>query len=898
MSDDNGSQLNLRGFRINKKTFSHDPTSTSSHSGNGESGVSSVNPSAPRRRRIIILPTDSDSDSDSNQIIQPPNSTKTIQPESSSNTANNIVVTNGVRRTMKTPSILEKERQMKFLLDMFPRLEAMVIHDMLSKYNFNTDEAASELARLHGKEVLPGGYAKWKLDYQQKVIQSNVSREEIQRSFKRQASEKIESGKKRVKKRKTEDYDTDDSTEGSNYKDRRVFNSDDEDSDAELNDELMGDKKNVFDFLQNATLTELQLMNSCSKKKAEALIEARPFTGWIDLVEKLEKNKNLSTDILNAAQQVLYIRNNIKNLMRKCSNIATSMERAVAAGAGVKEQPRNLSSALKLTSYQMVGLNWLAVLHSQGVNGILADEMGLGKTVQVISFLAYLKETGQAKDTHLVVVPASTLDNWRNEFARWCPELRVFMYYGSIEERKVFRIEFAQGVLEEFDVVLTTYTTVANTPEERKMFKVIPMHYVIFDEAHMLKNMNTQRYENLIRINAKHRILLTGTPLQNNLLELMSLLIFVMPKMFAEKTTDIKSLFQKGSKSNQADGNVPTFEKEQIEKAKRIMKPFVLRRLKQDVLKDLPTKTDHVMHVPMAPTQKEQYETLVASYQAANLEAKENDEVPLNSMTMMTDLRKLSNHPLLLRYHYDYTQILEIAKRLAKDPGYKDTKEEYIIDDLLCMSDFDIHSLIKNFACLDNYDLPDNLILCSGKFLFLDKLLGELKQGGHRVLIFSQYVIMLNIMEKYMKLRKHEYCRLDGSTPVGLRQDLINEFNENKNIFVFLLSTKAGGLGINLTAADTVVIHDIDFNPYNDKQAEDRCHRMGQTRPVTVYRLISQGTIEEGMLEMNKEKLKLERQITDEGDNPDVKSVVRLLSSALGVDSKLVHRDSLKKSGI
>ncbi|XP_044759233.1 SWI/SNF-related matrix-associated actin-dependent regulator of chromatin subfamily A containing DEAD/H box 1 homolog [Coccinella septempunctata] len=898
MSDDNGSQLNLRGFRINKKAFSHEPISTSSSSMNGNSTVSSANSSAPKRKRILILPTDSDSESDSNDTSQSVSSSATV--ESSSRHQNLIIVKNGVRRTMKTPSILEKERQMKYLLELFPHLEAMVVHDMLSKYNFNTDEAAAELSRLHGKEVTEGGYANWKLEYQQRVIESNVSsvpREEIRRNFKRQAAGKHQSDRKRVKKRRTEDDDTDDSTGAADYNDQRVYNSD-EDTDTELSDELMGDKKNVFDFLQNATLTELQLMNSCSKKKAEALMESRPFNGWIDLVEKLEKNKNLSTDLLNSAQQVLYVRNNIKNLMKKCTNIATSMERAVAAGAGVKEQPRNLSSALKLTSYQMVGLNWLAVLHSQGVNGILADEMGLGKTVQVISFLAYLKETGQAQDTHLVVVPASTLDNWRNEFARWCPELRVFMYYGSIEERKVFRIEFAQGVLEEFDVVLTTYTTVANTPEERKMFKVIPMHYVIFDEAHMLKNMNTQRYENLIRINAKHRILLTGTPLQNNLLELMSLLIFVMPKMFAEKTTDIKSLFQKGSKSNQGDGDLPTFEKEQIEKAKRIMKPFVLRRLKQDVLKDLPTKTDHVIPVPMAPTQKEQYESLVASYQAANIERKENDEVPLNSMTMMTDLRKLSNHPLLLRYHYDYTQVEEIAKRLAKDPGYKDTKEEYIIDDLLCMSDFDIYSLIKNFACLDDYDLPENLILCSGKFLFLDKLLADLKQGGHRVLIFSQYVIMLNIMEEYMKLRKHEYCRLDGSTPVSLRQELINEFNDNKDIFVFLLSTKAGGLGINLTAADTVVIHDIDFNPYNDKQAEDRCHRMGQTRPVTVYRLISQGTIEEGMLEMNKEKLKLERQITDDGDNPDVKSVVRLLSSALGVESSKLAHNSMKKTGI
>ncbi|KAL3272354.1 hypothetical protein HHI36_013833 [Cryptolaemus montrouzieri] len=916
MSEENGAMVNLREFRIHKKTFSHDPSASSlkfdcvklsEESSTSADSAVDVSTNKPKKRRIILAPSDSDSESETNSTItsssennsianKPIPSFKAVDTHTSTSQGSNSYIN---RRNMKTPSILEKERQMKFLLDMFPKLEAMIIHDVLSKYNFNTDLAAADLAKLHGTEVKPGGYEKWKMDYQQKASHSNTSRQidniEIQNSFKRQASDMEAHARKKVKRKRLNDDDSDDSTGGNNYKDRRVFNSDEDDSDAELSDELSGDKKNVFDFLQNATITELQLMNSCSKKKAEALIESRPFNGWIDLVQKLENNKNLSTDLLNAAQQVLYIRNNIKHLMKKCSNLASSMERAVAAGAGVKVQPRNLSSSLKLTGYQMVGLNWLAVLHAQGVNGILADEMGLGKTVQVISFLAYLKETGQSRGTHLVVVPASTLDNWRNEFARWCPELRVFMYYGSQEERKLFRIDFSNGVLADFDVVLTTYTTVGNSREERKMFRVTPMHYVIFDEAHMLKNMNTQRYENLIRINAKNRILLTGTPLQNNLLELMSLLIFVMPKMFAEKTTDIKSLFQKSSKSNEESDGVPTFEKEQVEKAKRIMKPFVLRRLKQDVLQDLPQKTDHVIHVPMAPTQKEQYEELVASYQAINATAKENDDTPINSMTMMTDLRKLSNHPLLLRYHYDEEQIQEISRLLAKDPGYKDTKEEYIVDDLLYMSDFDIHVLSKRFACLRDYELPDNLLLVSGKFLFLDKLLTELKHGGHRVLIFSQYVIMLNILEEYMRLRKHRFLRLDGSTAVNLRQDLINEFNENKDIYVFLLSTKAGGLGINLTAADTVVIHDIDFNPYNDKQAEDRCHRMGQTRPVTVYRLISQGTLEEGMLEMNKEKLKLERSITEEGDNPDVKSVVRLLSSALGVDtSKLMAQ--VKKS--
>lgn len=688
--------------------------------------------------------------------------------------------------------------------------------------------------------------------------------------------------------------DSDDSDfERPSYDDSRVYDSD-EDSDIELSDELTGDRKRVFDFLQTATANELRLMPSCSQKKVDMIMSLRPFKGWIDLVEKIQANKHLSTDLLNGAQQVLITRNNVQQLMRKCTNLAQQMERAVSAclagAGGVKTQPRLISSFLKLTNYQMVGLNWLAVMHGQGVNGILADEMGLGKTIQVIAFLAHLKETGLARGTHLVVVPSSTLDNWRTEFERWAPAMDVFVYYGSTEERRMVRIGWARGGLRNTDVVLTTYSMVASSPEERKMFRVTQMHYVVFDEAHMLKNMNTQRYENLIRIKASNRILLTGTPLQNNLLELMSLLIFVMPTMFAGKTDDLKSLFQKNSRAMSSSSNepgeeqIPAFERNQIAQAKRIMKPFVLRRLKRDVLRELPPKTDTMIPVPPDPDQKQKYQQLISSLQDANGQLCTTSEY--SGMAMMTDLRKLSNHPLLLRYYYEYDKLPKIAARLAADPSYKETRQDYIVEDLLCMSDFEIHQLASDHASINSYRLPDELILKSGKFQYLDNRLAELKRNGHRVLIFSQFVIMLNVMEEYLRIRDHSFLRLDGQTPVNTRQDLIDEFTNDPSIFIFLLSTKAGGLGINLTAADTVIIHDIDFNPYNDKQAEDRCHRMGQTRPVTIERLINKGTIEEAMYQVAQEKLKLEREITtDESDNSEAKSVARLLTLAFGIDS-------------
>lgn len=506
------------------------------------------------------------------------------------------------------------------------------------------------------------------------------------------------------------------------------------------------------------------------------------------------------------------------------------------------------------------------------------------QTIQVIAFLAYLKETNQTHGTHLIVVPSSTLDNWDNELARWCPTLVVEKYYGSAAERRSLRIHWAKGGLQGIDVLLTTYHMVASSPEERKMFRVTRMHYVIFDEAHMLKNMTTQRYTQLAQINAESRLLLTGTPLQNNLLELMSLLCFVMPSMFANNTDDIKNLFQK---TKQVKGEELTaFEKNQIEQAKQIMKPFVLRRLKDVVLTCLPEKKDVTIKVALTETQKENYMELVQLYSSDDGIVQATHEQ--SGISIMMDMRKLANHPLLLRYYYSDQTVHEIAKILSEHPDYKKNRNpQYVFEALAPLSDFQLYQTMQNYN-ITGFKIPDSLVVESGKFRELDRLLPELKADGHRVLIFSQFTMMLDILERYLKIRKHEYSRFDGQTAVVDRQAIIDEYIENTEIFVFLLSTKAGGLGINLIAADTVIIHDIDFNPYNDKQAEDRCHRMGQTKPVTIYRFIAEGTIEEGMAMVAKEKLNLEREVTtDEAESNDIeqdhKCMVRLLTMALGM---------------
>ncbi|XP_032675954.1 SWI/SNF-related matrix-associated actin-dependent regulator of chromatin subfamily A containing DEAD/H box 1 homolog isoform X2 [Odontomachus brunneus] len=690
-----------------------------------------------------------------------------------------------------------------------------------------------------------------------------------------------------------EDVDVD-SDEG-DYKDK-VFDSD-EDSDVEISNELTGDKKAVLEFMQTAMSSELLLMSQCSQKRANAIVEARPFEGWKDLVNKFQSTRYLDTELLNAAQVLLSTRHVVETLMKKCLRLSTNMEKSVSAGAStVTQQPKTLSSNLTLAPYQMVGLNWLAVMHAQNVNGILADEMGLGKTVQVIAFLTYLKEAGLTDEQdgpHLIVVPSSTIENWWNEWERWSPSLKVVQYYGSQDERKEMRMGWRNGDLDDVDVLLTTYSLICSTPEERRLFRVMPLNYVVFDEAHMLKNMSSIRYENLVRINAKHRILLTGTPLQNNLLELMSLLIFVMPSLFAGKQADLKSLFSKNPKTpaDKKDGEQPSlFEKEQVKNAKEIMRPFVLRRLKTEVLRDLPYKKDEIIRCALTEKQQSMYEKLIAQFSA---EASEITDV--NGTGMMMQLRKLANHPLLVRDYYNEEKLQNIANRLAKESSYKQKNPNYVYEELIWASDYQINQLTRIYKSVAGFGLPQELIPQAGKLKQLDEMLPCLKEGGHRPLIFSQFTMVLDILEEYLTIRGHTFLRLDGSTPVTDRQTLINNYTQDSSIFIFLLSTRAGGLGINLTAADTVIIHDIDFNPYNDKQAEDRCHRVGQKKPVTIIRLLSKGTIEEGMYEIAQEKLHLEKQITgnEENENTDKKSVLKLLKMTIGQD---VHNKSLSST--
>ncbi|XP_014783505.1 SWI/SNF-related matrix-associated actin-dependent regulator of chromatin subfamily A containing DEAD/H box 1 [Octopus bimaculoides] len=667
--------------------------------------------------------------------------------------------------------------------------------------------------------------------------------------------------------------------------------------------EKQSEQEIIQSFFNEAKIEELMAIPGCSEKKAEIIIKLRPFESYDSLIEKLDSTKSLTSRFVVGGKEVIHMREVVIRLMKKCEKIskemgdlanylvsATEMSEDVQSKTvkelHITQQPLILNENFQLKPYQLVGLNWLRILHSQEVNGILADEMGLGKTVQAIAFLAYLLEQGE-EGPHVIIVPSSTIDNWMNEIQRWCPSINVLMYYGSQEDRQNARHHLKYDD-HNVNVVLTTYNMATGCLEDRVLFKKTQFHYAVFDEGHMLKNMASLRYQNLMKIQAERRLLLTGTPLQNNLLELISLLCFVMPDMFVGKTEQLKRTFTLITKSQ--DDKRSNYEMERIAHAKKILRPFMLRRLKSQVLKQMPPKVEEVLYCQMIPDQQEQYENMINQF------TKEVDNADGNTrQCMLMQLRKLANHPLLQRRHFTNSLLRSMSTAIAKEPSHRERNAlpSVIYQDMEVMSDFELHKLCLLYKKhLGHFALNPSVILDSGKFRKMDELLPDFREVGDRVLIFSQFTMVLDILEEYLKLKEDmKYLRLDGQTPVQERQGLINKFNENPEIFIFLLSTRAGGLGINLSSANAVIIHDIDFNPYNDKQAEDRCHRMGQTKAVKICRLLSKNTVEEAMFRCAQKKLSLEKDVTSSSvqhcntDEPEV-DVASILKEVLASATK------------
>ncbi|KAM9258688.1 SWI/SNF-related matrix-associated actin-dependent regulator of chromatin subfamily A containing DEAD/H box 1 [Cariama cristata] len=800
---------------------------------------------------------------------------------------------NEVTKKPKTNYLDESEPQrqwerqevlVKKLQNTFPGLDKEELRDVLQEHNWVFHEALEALRVFakdgEGMEFPPESEASDWTEVSAKSRSDESKEKPKQKSSGKEQNgfPKKDNGKRSIWSTKREAEDSEDESaskdSGSSL-----------DEDYSSSDEVMEDvyKAKILSFLQDASPSELTLIPQCSQKKTQKIIALRPFNSWEALFTKMTKTTGLSEDIVWNCKILLKEREVVLKLMNKCEGISNKLTKQVTritedGGCGWNiEQPSVLNQSLKLKPYQKIGLNWLALLHKHGLNGILADEMGLGKTIQAIAFLAYLYQEGD-RGPHLIVVPASTLDNWIREVRLWCPELKVLFYYGSQEDRKHLRVHINNKVVD-FNVVVTTYNCAISSSDDRRLFRRLKLNYAIFDEGHMLKNMSSLRYQHLMTINAKNRLLLTGTPVQNNLLELMSLLNFVMPHMFSSSTSEIRRMFSSKTKSAEEQS---VYEKERIAHAKQIIKPFILRRVKDEVLKQLPPKKDLIELCAMSEKQEQLYCDLLNKLKKTINSNEKNSDMG----NVMMQLRKMANHPLLHRQYYTTDKLRSMSMLMLKEPTHYDANPDLIFEDMTVMTDFELHLLCKQYSHIGDFNLDMDQILDSGKFRALERILSDLKVKGDRVVLFSQFTMMLDILEVFLKHRQHRYIRLDGKTQISDRIHLIDQFNTDMDIFVFLLSTKAGGLGINLTSANVVVLHDIDCNPYNDKQAEDRCHRVGQTREVKVIKLISKGTIEETMLKISQQKLKLEQDMTaaDSGEEGTIPAdIATLLKASLGL---------------
>nr|XP_054490057.1 chromatin-remodeling ATPase INO80 isoform X3 [Agelaius phoeniceus] len=773
----------------------------------------------------------------------------------------------------------------------------------------------------------------------------------------------------------------------------------------------------------------------------------------------------------------------------------------------------------KLKGYQLKGMNWLANLYEQGINGILADEMGLGKTVQSIALLAHLAERENIWGPFLIISPASTLNNWHQEFARFVPKFKVLPYWGNPHDRKVIRKFWSQKTLytqdAPFHVVITSYQLVV---QDVKYFQRVKWQYMVLDEAQALKSSSSVRWKILLQFQCRNRLLLTGTPIQNTMAELWALLHFIMPTLF-DSHEEFNEWFSKDIESHAE--NKSAIDENQLSRLHMILKPFMLRRIKKDVENELSDKIEILMYCQQTSRQKLLYQALknkisIDDLLQSSMGTTQQAQTTTSSlMNLVMQFRKVCNHPELFerqetwspfhislkpyqisKFLYRHGQIrvfnhsrdrwlrvllspfapdhiqqslfhrkgineescfsflrfidvspaemanlmnqghlarwlalflsLKASYRLHHMRSWMETEEDkeqgscflrnrdFLLDVNFPLSFPNLHSctLLQNlvfsshckavtgysdhviyrrrsatscvrccqvtevpsflciasprvtavpleFYCNDRsaeYErralreggsleakqcvlhgspelaadwlkqcsqffpehpggllgirpqngwsfirIPDkeSLITDSGKLHALDLLLTRLKSQGHRVLIYSQMTRMIDLLEEYMVYRKHTYMRLDGSSKISERRDMVADFQNRNDIFVFLLSTRAGGLGINLTAADTVIFYDSDWNPTVDQQAMDRAHRLGQTKQVTVYRLICKGTIEERILQRAKEKSEIQRMVISGGNfKPDTlkpKEVVSLLLDDEELEKKLRQRQEEKR---
>ncbi|KAL8531919.1 hypothetical protein ACS0TY_008503 [Phlomoides rotata] len=613
-----------------------------------------------------------------------------------------------------------------------------------------------------------------------------------------------------------------------------------EDEDSKLQEERLKEEENANEPKEEPILNDSQFT-----KLDELLTQTQLFSEF--LLEKMDDiTKNGLEDDEKAVKEGRRGRSGSKRKAGTSYNNRKA-KRAVAAmltrsGDGVSADNLNLTdeeraeieqaelvpllTGGKLKTYQLKGVKWMISLWQNGLNGILADQMGLGKTIQTIAFLSHLKGNG-LHGPYMVIAPLSTLSNWLSEIERFAPSLDAVIYHGDKNERaEILRKHMPKTIGPRFPIVITSYEMALS--DAKRVLRHYNWKYLIVDEGHRLKNSKCKLFKELKHLRVENKLLLTGTPLHNNLAELWSLLNFILPDIFSS-SEEFESWFDFSGKCT----SEALKDKEEMEEKRRaqvvaklhaILRPFLLRRLKIDVEQMLPRKKEIIIYATLTDHQKNFQDHLINKTLEGHLIEKAHGAHHVNKgklNNLMIQLRKNCNHPDLLESAFDGSYL---------------------------------------------YPPVEQIVEQCGKFQLLERLLTKLLAREHKVLIFSQWTKILDIMDYYFSEKGLEVCRIDGSVKLSERRRQIKEFNDvDSNCRVFLLSTRAGGLGINLTAADTCILYDSDWNPQMDLQAMDRCHRIGQTKPVHVYRLATAQSVEGRMLKCAFSKLKLEHVVIGKG---------------------------------
>ncbi|XP_017879954.1 lymphoid-specific helicase-like [Ceratina calcarata] len=605
---------------------------------------------------------------------------------------------------------------------------------------------------------------------------------------------------------------------------------------------------------------------------------------------------------LKGNKQVNKVKNHIsKNVQEKIHNETSKLdlnEEEMLKDSEIKakpidniETPRYFNGELR--DYQKRGFQWLRVLYENGINGILGDEMGLGKTIQAIALLCHLIEK-QQDGPYLLVVPLSTVPNWLIEFERFAPKLPVVLFHGPISERLAARREIKKKYpitlsFSTFPIVLTTFEVPL---VEQHFLRSFNWRYIIVDEGQKIKNHQCKLVKVLKSFKSMNRLLMTGTPLQNNLAELWSLLNFLLPEIF-----DDLAVFESWFDAKHFERNEGTkkflkleAEKQVLSTLREILKPFMLRREKSEVCADVPPKKEIVIYAPLTELQHGLYKAVVTrdidkltKIESEKLQMLTSDgqrpkrkcvlnksvdsimkSAVANSLLAETNKSMNSNKGKYTKS----TKMREEEQNLLQWKQYTDVTErnrDFLIN--IQVGSWTLYKKILNHPymihCPLGHDglpkIDEQLVKASGKLLVLDTLLAKLKQRGHKVLLYSTWTQILDMIEDYLSLRDYKYVRLDGQTKLEARKEHVKQFNTDPETFLFLLSTRAGGVGLNLMGADTVIIYDPDWNPQADIQAMARCHRIGQTRPVVIYKLCAKGTIDEIIYNRAEAKRVLEK---------------------------------------